>query len=110
MSAKAILACVLLVAACATPGTPRAWRAIDLDRPGALETLQRDNPAHYAKVEKLLDEAARRPVQSLPGWMEAELGARDVEGLVFGMPGRGPQARVTFALDGRQYTKLVPLR
>jgi len=35
--------------------------AIDLDRPGAMEALARDNPAHHAKVEKILSEAPYRP-------------------------------------------------
>ena len=35
----------------------QASDAIDLDKPGALETLQRDNPRHYEEVMKKVDEA-----------------------------------------------------
>ncbi|HEY2628593.1 MAG TPA: hypothetical protein VGI57_05665 [Usitatibacter sp.] len=55
------------IALFAQAGSP-AWRmpgegGIDLDKPGALEALQRDNPAHYDAVMKKVDEA-----QSVAFW------------------------------------------
>jgi len=38
-------------------GFAAASDAIDLDKPGALEALQRDNPRHYEEVMKKVDEA-----------------------------------------------------
>ena len=53
--------------------------AIDLDQPGALEALARENPAHYAKVQKILSEAPQRPFASVRGWMRTEFDAKDVD-------------------------------
>ena len=103
---SALLAAAL-VGACAQPAPARGWRALDLDRPGVLEQLRRDNPAHYAKVQRILSEAPEHALQSLPDWLRSELGARDVEGLAFIMPGEGPRARLTFRLDASDYTALI---
>jgi hypothetical protein len=102
-----VLAATLALAACAQLAPSRGWRALDLDRPGALEQLRQDNPAHYARVQKILSEAPQRPLESLPDWLRSEIGARDVEGLGFVMPGEGPRARLTFRLDERDYTALI---
>lgn len=102
-----VLAAALALSACAQPAPARGWRALDLDRPGALEQLRREHPAHYAKVQRILSEAPQRPLESLPDWLRTEIGARDVEGLGFVMPGEGPRARLTFRLDERDYTALV---
>ena len=96
--------------ACAAPGATRAWRAEDLDRPGAMEALEREHPAHFAKVQRIVREAQDRPFDAVPEWMRSELGARDVEGLLFAVAGEGVQARFTFAFDGRLYTKLIRAR
>ncbi len=39
------------------PETVGSIGVIDLDKPGALEALQRDNPKHYEAVMKKVDEA-----------------------------------------------------
>ncbi len=39
------------------PSTVASIGAIDLDKPGALKALQRDNPKHYEAVMKKVDEA-----------------------------------------------------
>jgi hypothetical protein len=101
------MAAALALVACAQPAPARAWRALDLDRPGALEQLRRDNPAHYAKVQKILSEAPQHALRSLPDWLRGEVGAREVEGLGFVMPGEGQLARLTFRLDERDYTALI---
>jgi len=105
-----VIAAALALSACAQPAPARGWRALDLDRPGALEQLRRDNPAHYARVQKILSEGPQHPLQSLPDWLRTEVGARDVEGLAFIMPGEGRRARLTFRLDDRDYTALIRAR
>ena len=81
--------------------------AIDLDRPGALEALARENPAHFAKVEKILSEAPQRPFASVRGWMRTEFDARDVDTSYLVKTSYPAQARLTFTLDERQYTKVI---
>ena len=81
--------------------------AIDLDQPGALEALARENPAHYAKVQKILSEAPQRPFASVRGWMRTEFDARDVDTSYLVKTSYPAQARLTFTLDERQYTKVI---
>jgi len=108
VSTGALVAVVLVVSGCAAaPDTTRAWRAVDLDRPGAMATLERENPEHFAKVQRIRGEARGHPLESLPDWLRGDVGARDIEGLQFVMPGQGAQTRLTFALDQRTYTMLL---
>ena len=81
--------------------------AIDLDRPGAMEALARDNPVHYAKVEKILSEAPYRPFASVARWMRTEFQARDVDTSHLLKTTYPAQARLSFALDDRHYTKVI---
>ena len=81
--------------------------AIDLDRPGALEALARENPAHFAKVQKILSEAPQRPFGSVRGWIRTEFDAKDVDTSYLLKTSYPAQARVTFTLDDRQYTKVI---
>ena len=81
--------------------------AIDLDRPGAMEALARDNPAHYAKVEKILSEAPYRPFGSVAGWIRTEFQARDVDTSHLLKTTYPAQTRLSFVLDDKHYTKLI---
>ena len=81
--------------------------AIDLDRPGAMEALARDNPVHYAKVEKILSEAPYRPTSSIARWMRTEFNARDVGMSNLLKTSLPAQARLSFVLDDRHYTKVI---
>jgi len=110
VNAKWLLAVVLVASACAAPEKSRAWRALDLDRPGAMAALERENPAHFATVRKIVREAPEHPFRALPDWLRTEFGASNVEALLFGSAGQATQARLTFTLDRRDYTKLIPAR
>jgi len=81
--------------------------AIDLDRPGAMEALARENPAHHAKVEKILSEAPYRPFASVAGWVRTEFAARDVDTSYLLKASYPAQARLSFVLDERHYTKVI---
>jgi hypothetical protein len=104
---KTLLAAGLLFTAAALADATQPWRAVDLDRPGALEALKRDNPAHYAKIEKILDEAPRRPYASVRGWIRTEFDAKDVDTSYLLKTSYPALARLTFVLDERQYTKVI---
>jgi len=81
--------------------------AIDLDPPGAMQQLARDNPAHYAKVEKMLSEAPYRPYASMARWIRTEFDATDVGASRLLKTSYPAQARLSFALDGTQYSKTI---
>jgi hypothetical protein len=97
----------LLLAACASAQAPQPWRAVDLDRPGALAQLARDNPAHFAKIEKILAEAPQRPYPAVARWMRTELNATDVDTSLLLKTSYPALARLTFTLDTQQYTKVI---
>jgi hypothetical protein len=81
--------------------------AIDLDQPGAMQRLARDNPAHYAKVEQILSEAPHRPYSTMARWIRTEFNATDVDASHLLKTSYPPQARLSFALDGTQYSKII---
>jgi hypothetical protein len=81
--------------------------AVDLDRPGALEALQRDNPAHFTKVEKILSDAPRMPYGSISGWIRTEFNAKGVNTSHLLKTTYPAQARLTFTLDHVEYSKTI---
>ena len=83
--------------------------AIDLDQPGAMQKLARDNPAHYAKVEKILSEAPYRPYTSIPRWIRTEFNATDVDTSHLLKTSYPAQARLSFVLDGQPYSKVISI-
>jgi hypothetical protein len=102
-----LFAAALLFAGCAFAQAPQPWRAVDLDRPGALDKLQRENPPHFAKVEKILAEAPRRPFESVARWVRTEFDATNVDTSQFLKTSYPALARLTFTLDSQQYTKVI---
>ena len=81
--------------------------AIDLDQPGAMQELARDNPAHYAKVEKILSEAPHKPYASMARWIRTEFNATDVDASNLLKTSYPAQARLSFVLDGQPYSKVI---
>jgi len=100
-------AAALLFAGCAFAQAPQPWRAVDLDRPGALEKLERDNPTHFAKIEKILAEAPQRPFESVARWIRTAFDATNVDTSHFLKTSYPALARLTFTLDSQQYTKVI---
>jgi hypothetical protein len=88
---------------------PEASRHIDLDSPGALAQVQRDNPAHYRTITKILREAPGRKPQNLAGWVRTAFDARMASALVI-KTSYPPRARLEFVLDDTEYRALVTLR
>lgn len=82
---------------------------IDLDLPGNLEAIQRTNPEHYAKIERILAEVPRRPPNEVTRWMRTEFQARDVQYADLVMTSLPPKKRLQFSLDNESYAKVVTL-
>jgi hypothetical protein len=82
---------------------------VDLDTPGALERVQRDNPAHFRAITQILREAPQRRPQTLPGWVRTTFDARMASALLI-KTSYPPQARLEFVLDDTEYRALVTLR
>jgi hypothetical protein len=106
---RLLAAALLLFTSAAFADAVQPWRAIDLDRPGALAQLEHANPAHYAKIEKILAEAPHRPLESVREWIRTAFDAKDVDTSNFLRTSYPPLARITFTLDAQQYTKVIRL-
>jgi hypothetical protein len=80
---------------------------VNLNRPGAMEALARENPAHYAKIEKILDEVQRHPAESVPGWMKTSFDADSVEYSDLLKTTYPAQRQLSFTLDKMHYRAIV---
>ena len=88
---------------------PRTGRTVDLNAPGALETLEQSHPAHFDKVRKILRGVLQRPDVDVPRWMQVSFGARDVNYMPVVLTSHPPQRRLSFALDDIRYEAVVTL-
>jgi hypothetical protein len=110
--AKLLTATTLLASlwvAVAGAGTVIPRRSIDLDQPGALEALQRSNPTHYAKIQKILDRLPLQPEAKVPRWIQANFDARDATYGLMLLTSFPPKRRVSFTLDDTRYEAIVTL-
>ena len=80
-----------------------AQKQVFLDRPGALEALARDNPAHFVKVQRILQEAPRLPVASVEEWIRVQFDARQVSTPFLLMTSFPAQTDISFVLDDTRY-------
>ena len=89
-----------------------ATAVIDLNAPGAMGALARDNPAHYATIEKILADVSRLPPESVPRWMKSEFGAEQVSFPLLLKTSDPAQRSLSFTLETTRYevTLRVPTR
>ena len=101
-----ILASLLALPAAASPPV------IDLDRPGALQALARENPEHYAKVTRILADVTRRPPESVARWVKAEFGANEVSFPMLLKTSDPAKRSLSFTLERTRYAAVleVPTR
>jgi hypothetical protein len=93
----------LIASTCSAVG--ESWT--DLDRPGAMAALERENPSHFAKIERMLHEAPAQSVTSIPRWMRIQFDAKDVQTRSLLKTSYPPQTRVSFVLDNARYSKTI---
>lgn len=106
---KTILAALLASAAFSTHADPGAARQVDLDTPGALARVQKDNPAHYRAIAAILREAPYRRPQTLSGWARTAFDAKMASAMLI-KTSYPPRARLQFVLDNTEYRTFVTLR
>jgi hypothetical protein len=105
----AVMALGSLWIALAAADASRLRPAIDLNAPGALESLQQSRPAHFEKVRKILAGVLARPDTEVPRWMEVSFDARDVNYRPVVLTSHPPKRRLSFALDDTRYEAVVTL-
>jgi hypothetical protein len=74
--ATAVLVSLWTVVAAAGDVAPRQF--VDLDKPGALEALQRSNPRHFEKVHQIMSGVAQQADVDVPGWLLTNFNAQGV--------------------------------
>lgn len=89
----------------------QASGAIDLNVRGNLEAVERANPEHYAKIQRILAEVPQRPPaeRSVASWRRTEFQARDVRYTDLVMTSLPPKKRLAFSLDDTAYVAVVTL-
>ena len=74
-------------------------KQVNLNAPGAMEKLQASNPAHYGKVQKILEGLAKRPSAAVAGWLRTSFQARDVSYRDILLTSFPEQRDISFVLD-----------
>jgi hypothetical protein len=100
---------VLLTLLVAIPGALASATFVDLDKPGALGRLQRDNPEHYRAVRGIVANVVKQPEASVPEWMRVTYKADDVLYPPILLTSNPPKRDLRFRLDDVTYRTLVTL-
>ena len=98
-----------VIAALVLSTSALAQKQIDLDAPGALEALEGQNPAHFAKVRRILEEAPRLPASSMQQWIRTQFDAREVSAPFLIRTSLPAQADISFVLDDTRYRARIRL-
>jgi hypothetical protein len=93
----------LSLAAAAGPNT------VDLNAPGALESLRTGNPRHYQAVTRILSEVLAQPQDRVPVWLHTSFGAEDVRFEPILLTSNPPKKRLSFVLEQTSYEALLTL-
>ena len=89
--------------------TPRV--SIDLDRPGVMQTLERDNPGHYRKITEIRALASQMPcfTKEFGLTLTAKYDARDAGCGVLLMTSYPSKRRLSFKLEAVTYVTVVEM-
>ena len=109
MKPIAIVAMLAVMASASATGT--RFAPIDLNRPGAMEQLRSERPAHYEAISAVLRVVERLPcrdreIQSL----SARFDIRDLACYAALMTSYPPKRRVSFELEGSSYVVVVTMK
>ena len=105
----AALIMVVLWIGVVVAGDANPVRTVNLNKPGALETLQQSNPTHYEKVRKILDGILQQPDADVPRWIQTSFDARNVSYTPILMTTVPPKRRLSFAMDETRYEAVLTL-
>jgi len=105
-----VLTTMLLLGRCDVAAAQfRPGPTIDLDVPGALERVQRDNPVHYQAIQQTMAGLFARPDADVPRWLRTSFNASDVSYAPVLLASDPPKRRLAFVLDSTRYQSIVTL-
>ena len=82
---------------------------IDLNRPGALDRLARENPYHYAIIRKILAGVDAIPEHAVGRWMQAQFNATDITYSPVLWTSAPPRKELAFTLETTRYQAVLTL-
>jgi hypothetical protein len=83
--------------------------SIDLNEPGALERLARENPFHYAMIRRILAGVDEVPEHAVSRWMKSQFNATDVTYSAVLMTSAPPRKQLSFTLETTRYSAVLTL-
>lgn len=106
------IAVVLAAVAALGPIEASALDPVNLDRPGALERLKGENPAHYERASGILLAATEMPCQvdKFSKVMRAKFEAKDANCGVMLKTSDPAQRRLSFVLDDTPYVAVIRMK
>jgi len=104
----AVIAIALAVSVPALAGDTAATHAIDLRASHALKKLKQSNPAHFEKIQRMLDGLHEEPKRAEGDWLQVNFNARDVDlSRHIIRTSNPPKQLLRFTLDDVRYTLYV---
>ena len=101
---------VMLTAAFLQPALAEPAKRVYLDRPGALDGLAVENPAHYRQAMEFIRAAERTPCRLVPKVIEAKFDPADFHcAPTLVMTSFPPKRTVAFTLDDTRYIAVVTI-
>jgi hypothetical protein len=83
--------------------------AIDLNQPGALQRLARENPFHYAMIRRILAGVDEVPEHAVSRWMKSQFNATDITYSAVLMTSAPPRKQLSFTLENTRYSAVLTL-
>ncbi len=108
---RLLLAATLVGIACiGNAAQTRSVKDIDLNDPRVLDRLANDDPALYAKIEKILREAGDQPPEQVGRWLKTSFDAENAKLGHLLKTSYPPKAELSFVLGDTRYRAEVTLR
>ena len=103
------IAIALLNSATTLAQTAPPIRYVDLNAPGAMDKVQASNPAHYKKIQSILDGLNKRSAADARHWIRTTYNAKEVAYFSHVLVTYPGQSSLSFILDGTRYSGRVTL-
>jgi hypothetical protein len=100
-----------LLTTAAAQAAPEPQWPVDLDRPGAIEAVQRERPEHVGKIAQIRTLASRMPcfTEEFGRTLHVTLDARDASCGVMLMTSYPSKRRLSFTLGEARYVTVVTM-
>ena len=86
---------------------PPAEKVVNLNAPGAMQALERSNPAHHKKIVAILEGVTEQKIKDVPKWLQTAFDARSVQYTSVLLVSDPPKRDLSFVLDDTRYRARV---